>query len=44
MHIFIEKLQNFPENVIYVVISKHLYIVKLSSYIKEHLNLHHFLG
>ena len=42
MHIFIEKksckiLQNFPENVIWVVISKQLYVVKLSSYIKEQL-------
>ena len=47
MHIFIEScknFQNFPENVIYVVISKQLYIVKLSSYIKEQLKLASFLG
>ena len=37
MDIFIE---NFPEN----VISKQLYIVKLSSYIKEQLKFASFLG
>ena len=36
--------QNFPENVIQVVISKQLYIVKLSSYIKEQLKFASFLG
>ena len=37
MHIFIE-------NVILVVISKQLYIVELSSYIKEQLKFAFFLG
>ena len=36
--------QNFPESVIKVVISKQLYIVKLSSYIKEQLKFASFLG
>ena len=48
MHIFIESykiFQNFPKNVILVVISKQLYIVKLSSYIlKEQLKFASFLG
>ena len=48
-HIFKEKFiifQNFPENVIsdLYIISKQLYIIKLSSYIKEQLTLNHLLG
>ena len=42
MHIFIEKLQIFQN---FVVISKQLYIVKISSYIlKEQLKFASFLG
>ena len=47
MHIFIEKLQNFSKfsrKCDIVVISKQLYIVKLSSYIKEQLKFSSFLG
>ena len=47
MHIFIEKLQNFSKfsrKCDIVVISKQLYIVKLSSYIKEQLKFSSFFG
>ena len=47
MHIFIEKLQKFSKfsrKCDIVVISKQLYIVKLSSYIKEQLKFSSFFG